>query len=776
VDPGEPGPYDTTSSDYSLDQVRLPDLPLPVEMTGHVVAPTDAPGLRPLVLLLHGWHQSCYLPGTDQWQVAWPCPQGWEPLPSHLGYRYLQRLLASQGYVTVSIAANALNGQDRQDVQGSPDLNVTARAALVRRHLSVWGRWAADPASPWSGRIDMDAVTLIGHSRGGEAVNRVAIGVPASAPYTINGLVLIAPTDFGRQAAPNVSTVTLLGYCDGDLTGLEGQGYADVGRDLAGDSALRSSVLVMGANHNYFNTEWTPGSSVAFAEDDWRDTDDPICGTDAPTRLSAAEQRAVAATYVAGAVRLHARRDNRVLSMFDGSSVRVPSAGGADVRSTAVGGRRRLVPIREDVTVLASGPISARICDGQSSGPERVCGAGLPQARTPHWPVGDQPPYRPGQPALEVSWTGAAGSATVQLGEPLDLSRSTSVDARVIVSTATPRVRLGLRLQDADGASVVLEPRDQGRLRALPGRDPLGKLLAQTLRTPLTGVAEVDLSRITGIGLVSRSVQGRIWLLDVAGRRPGLAPVSTSSVPIVRLVDVNEPEGSATDPQHVTLTVRTRGELTEPTRVLVRAVEPVEGRLLRRTSVLLQPGEPTATFTVPYERDDSDDFPATSSFNAFVFSTSGAVATGDYAARVTIRDDDPSPTVTVARADRTVAEGADVRWRIGLSEPITYYASIGWRVVRADGELPQLRSDDVPAQWLRSMGVTPPQRPVALWRLDDLRGSVELDPEHQQAVVAIPTVEDDQGEAREVVALRFQGDQLLRQSVVRVAAVRDGDA
>jgi hypothetical protein len=74
------------------------------------------------------------------------------------------------------------------------------------------------------------------------------------------------------------------------------------------------------------------------------------------------------------------------------------------------------------------------------------------------------------------------------------------------------------------------------------------------------------------------------------------------------------------------------------------------------------------------------------------------------------------------------------------------------------------------------MGVTPPQRPVALWRLDDLRGSVELDPEHQRAVVAIPTVGDDQGEAREVVALRFQGDQLLRQSVVRVAAVRDGDA
>jgi hypothetical protein len=71
------------------------------------------------------------------------------------------------------------------------------------------------------------------------------------------------------------------------------------------------------------------------------------------------------------------------------------------------------------------------------------------------------------------------------------------------------------------------------------------------------------------------------------------------------------------------------------------------------------------------------------------------------------------------------------------------------------------------------MGVTPPERPVALWRLDELRGYVDLDPERQQAVVAIPTLGDDRQEAREVVALRFQGDQLVRRPVVRPAGVRD---
>ena len=37
----------------------------------------------------------------------WPCPAGWKPVPSQTGYRYVADVLASQGYLTVSIAANA---------------------------------------------------------------------------------------------------------------------------------------------------------------------------------------------------------------------------------------------------------------------------------------------------------------------------------------------------------------------------------------------------------------------------------------------------------------------------------------------------------------------------------------------------------------------------------------------------------------------------------------------------------------------------------------------
>ena len=151
---------------------------------------------------------------------------------------------------------------------------------------------------------------LVGHSRGGEGVDRASIRIPLTAPYRIVGQVLIAPTDFAAQTAPYVPTVTLLPFCDGDVSDLQGQRFTDAARDVAaGDTSLKSSVLVMGANHNYFNTEWTPGPRCRR-----RATTGPAGATRPaapPTaeRLSAAEQRAVATAYVAGAVHLFASGD-----------------------------------------------------------------------------------------------------------------------------------------------------------------------------------------------------------------------------------------------------------------------------------------------------------------------------------------------------------------------------------------------------------------------------------------------------------------------------------
>lgn len=188
VDPGKPGSYRTVSGEYTLDSVRLPGFPVPVEMKAVVVAPTGATGRRPLALFLHGRHSTCYKPGTDEISGAWPCPAGEKQIPSYRGYLRDQKLLASQGYVTVSISANGINAQDAE----AEDAGAQARSSLVRQHLARWADWAANrPSAPAVVRnapvADLSRVLLVGHSRGGEGVNRAAMDSLYRPPPTRTG-------------------------------------------------------------------------------------------------------------------------------------------------------------------------------------------------------------------------------------------------------------------------------------------------------------------------------------------------------------------------------------------------------------------------------------------------------------------------------------------------------------------------------------------------------------------------------------------------------------
>ncbi|MEU4746355.1 hypothetical protein AB0G02_38660, partial [Actinosynnema sp. NPDC023658] len=136
TDPGKPGPFTTSTGEYELDPITVPGYAVPLEMKAVVVAPTDAPGRHPLALFLHGRHITCY--DGAQLLLEWPCPAPAVPVPSHRGYLQAQRLLASQGYVTVSVSANAVNAQDTLDVESGAG----ARSALVRAHLAKRADWA----------------------------------------------------------------------------------------------------------------------------------------------------------------------------------------------------------------------------------------------------------------------------------------------------------------------------------------------------------------------------------------------------------------------------------------------------------------------------------------------------------------------------------------------------------------------------------------------------------------------------------------------------------
>ena len=71
-------------------------------------------------------------------------------------------------------------------------------------------------------------------------------------------------------------SATILPGCDGDQAELPSEMYLDASRGVSRGLALHSAVWIGGANHNYFNTEWTPGQAVSRAFDDYIGHD-PYC-------------------------------------------------------------------------------------------------------------------------------------------------------------------------------------------------------------------------------------------------------------------------------------------------------------------------------------------------------------------------------------------------------------------------------------------------------------------------------------------------------------------
>jgi dienelactone hydrolase len=750
-DPGQTGPYDVATSNYDLAPVKLAGMPVPIEMVGHVVEPSAdaATGPRPLVLFLHGRHSVCYDPDDESAGGDWPCQAPEIDIPSQLGYDYLQRVLASQGYATVSIRANGINGQDWR----LPDGGADARAELVEAHLDHWVDLAA------AHQVDLDRVVLVGHSRGGEGVDRASIQIPLDAPYRIAGQVLIAPTDFGYQTAPYVPTVTLLPYCDGDVSDLEGQRFTDTARDLTDDdTSLKSSVLVMGANHNYFNTEWTPGLAQAPAWDDWGGGRKSACGVKDPDRLTPGEQQAAGTAYVAGAVHLFASDEQDLLPLFDGSRARVASMGDAQGLSHAIGGGRDERAPGTDTSLRLPVGASTRFCQGTNA-PGRIssCSDGVEYGVHPHWP--EQYERTPARRFFEMSWTEAGQSGGVALAAPLDLSER-RLELRTVLDPKTGPADLRVRITDADGASAVLVPTGGGVVPSLGRAPETAKLWAQTVVADPAGATGIDLSRIVAVDLVAESAHGRLWVADLAAAPAELVAVPDMRVPTVDVgrLRVEEGDGSRTVTAYVPLTIT--GELTRPGRLVVTTTGQARGDV-QQFPIDLAPGQTSGRIPVTYTPDRADDYPK--SITQVAAWATHDVMTDSYLGSLTVIDDDPSPRITLRPIARRVAEGGPAQWRVTLTRPVDYEMFLNARVVRSPGR--QLTVADLRPAWVERY-IGPDVDPDKTLASLHVTLFARMRPGTQTADLTLPTVRDGVTEGRESVALRVRlGKQRLTRTV-----------
>ncbi|MFF1703174.1 hypothetical protein [Streptomyces sp. NPDC058252] len=756
VDPGKPGTYRTVTGEYTLPSVRLPGLAAPVEMRAVVVAPTAAPGHRPLALFLHGRHSTCYTGHGEDVTGDWPCPAGSKPIPSHRGYLHDQKLLASQGYVTVSLSANGINGQD----YAAEDGGAQARSSLVRQHLARWADWAAHPASAprivrSSAPADLSRVLLVGHSRGGEGVNRAAMdslypppadqdGYRGPVRWHIRGTVLIGPTIFGQNPTPDVPSATILPGCDGDVSDLQGEMYVDGTRGVSRGAALHSAVYVVGANHNFFNTEWTPGQAQAPAEDDFWAGDQPdrVCSPGTATRLTAHQQQAAGATYIAAAARLFVAGDDRVRPLLDGSNRRAPSADPARVLTHAVGGRRTAAFLPDDQVAVDGGRLCAEVDTDTTTACLNPDAGGV----SPHfaqWETSKEP----GRRAVALHWTAAGSGSTVRVrpARAVSVAGSKALALRVIVPPNARDTRLDVTLADAAGHRATL---GRVRLDGLPGTDRTASLWGQEVRVPLAAATRsgLDLHRVTALELIPRTRSGRAWLMDAWGWRAGTPTVRAAALPRVDIGRLTVKEGnSGVRTYHVPVNVSGHGSGT----VRLFVADPASDGATAR-EVTVRPG--SHSIDVPVEVRGNTRFGYDVSHDVFVKAVRGAVV-GAHRGGVTVRNDDPLPAVTVTPVADRVAEGRRLTWRVSLS------AVADTEILAEFGVLPvtggaELSTTDVDPQWLLdSSGASPrPSRPLS--SVGGLTFSASVPAGRTNAEVTIPTVTDGLTEPEETVRIQ----------------------
>jgi hypothetical protein len=744
VDPGKPGPFATRTGEYTLDSVRLPGYPAAVEMAAIVVAPVGAPGKRPLALFLHGRHWTCYEPGVpENFTLEWPCTAGMKPVPSHRGYLQAQELLASQGYVTVSISANGVNGQDADLF----DSGAQGRSSLVRRHLAKWAAWArgdSGPAIVKATPTDLSKVLLVGHSRGGEGVNRAALdtfnpppegsGYDGPVRWNIRGTLLIGPTIFGLNPAPEVPSITILPGCDGDVSDLQGEQYLDATRGIVRGTALHSALYFFGANHNYFNTEWTPGQSEAPSFDDVVDPEHAVCGPDKPGRLTPEQQQTAGATYIAAAARLFVAGDERVLPLVDGSGVRAPSAGPVRVLSHAVGAARTpfVVP---DATTTASG--GARMCLLVTQDTDRGCMPPESAMFQPHvstlWGVWNDPDR------FGVALSGAPG--VVRPAKPVSLAGSRELALRIIAPTNTTDNRFDIAITDTRGRTARL---GSTTLDGLPAGDGyIAALWAQEVRVPLPANG-IDLRNIASLEVAGNR---EAWLIDAYGWRGGLPPAKPVELPRIDVGELSVEEGDA-GVKHYEIPVTMHGDQPGTMRLFVGQ----EDSSFTTRLVHVRPGH--QTIELPYDVVGNTVWGLGSARPVYAKAIRGVVS-GGYVGGLLVFDDDPQPTITITSDAGAVAEGGALTWTATLSAPAEI--PLTWTVFPADpAQEPALSTTDVDPDWFRNNTMFPedplPSRPLAH---TSLLLSLEVPAGELTGSVTVPTVTDGEVEPTEHVQLYF---------------------
>ena len=687
-DPSEHGTYawDEATYDFGDQAIALAGIGgVRGEMTGKVWLPTTG-GKRPVVLLLHGRHSSCYS-GTSS-ASGWPCAlTGRTSIPSYLGYEDTADTLASQGYMVISISANAINANDNQL---AADYGAKARGQLVLDSLEMLREANAGEtvsfhdayldttktldqaltgdvtAADLVGRLDLDDVGIMGHSRGGEGVTSAAeLNEGLTHPFGIKSVLALAPVDFGRATVGDVDFLTILPYCDGDVSNQQGQHIYDDSRHAFDDNVLRSTVWVMGANHNFFNTVWTPGKFQAGGADDWGATStDSVCGPQSSTniRLSSDDEYDVGTGYMSAWFRLTLGGDDEFLPLFTDDNPTLPSVPAADIRAitqTPGSARADINTFTDfDGAVTVAGTASAAICENWTGRTTPQPYAYCSTTRTgsgavPHWAPMRFGSDVPASPMLKTTWTSATGQVRVAVPASArdasgydELTVNMAPDESVTTSTDTTITVLDGSGHTYSTLASAINPNAVKRMPASTSTT-LNKIVLQQVAIPTAAVAAagVDLTDVREVRFVATAAGG-LYLSDLALQRDVLGtPGSLGTIPTLSTLHANVEEGNGVVATQLAVVLdRPTDKVVTGYTTLYSVAGGNSTNALAK--VTFQPGETCQVVTFNRYADSVAGSSASTTWWSSTTNVTNAVKGTDGFGTLTVREDDGTPTTT----------------------------------------------------------------------------------------------------------------------------------
>lgn len=529
-DPAVLGAHSVSTIEYDAGDTLVTDpttlVTYPERLEGVLYVPSGT-GPFPVLLFIHGRHETCSYSGFEFLGPPQTCEDNGitANVRSYRGYAYLGRNLASHGYLVASVAANAINSFDWAGDSGSGE-----RAQILAQTLDLLSEWntGSGPGAVGTnlnGKVDVSRIGAMGHSRGGEGVDRFSeyAKTRTDGPqyHGLKAVFALAPTDFGAETIQGVHFATLLPLCDGDVYDLQGSQAYDRGRYLNPSHGFtRAQYTLSGANHNFFNTVWTGDDYVNF------DGGDPSCtpGAAGSERLTDAEQRDAGLALMASFFRRWVGGETAFEDLLKGAEALPASAcpGTATtcpnlVRTSwlsAAANRSMVVtPNAANNNTTAGLPVSATGFTTFSKCTPTTSGTGCPTN-----------PTRGLATQFTLKWNGTAtfaapvSTAGTNVTSLAALTLRTGVNYLDATNNAFGSQNFNVVLKDANGATsnLVAAGSHTASLRKPAGTQDR-ELMLDGVWIPLTAFTGVDKTKITSVELRFGSLtsSGSIQLADL---------------------------------------------------------------------------------------------------------------------------------------------------------------------------------------------------------------------------------------------------------------------